>query len=724
MISLLFILHATVILPRRAVASETHGAQLSVEIDHKYIYQSHVFHSKPQSVIDLVLSDVREVNEGSGGRTVLDIDASSSQLDDGAIISLVERLVPTVQETIRGDVKRKVLIKLALGMNRLTPSGASKLFDSLSNSGVNAENNGNETSTNDNVHLSDNTIDDQSVECAGALPDVSVALNNQTTLSSPSNTTHNASIQLPHDGEDLDTNQVQTSEPIIELEELDLSFSDIGGHGTQFIGLDLVNSARRLFERGLNCHSTNDPLLVPRVLAMENCGIGPAFCRSIGRGILNAFENRRHSKHSYRPSVLRIGGNHAVGDQGAVAIAAALRLAVQNLDSEVDLENDHLTQHRGLEELDLSSCNVGDTGAESLALALAFNPCCLSKLDLSNNQITDVGAKTIGRALVEAHRVKVLRRGIPGYVLEEIVLDNNVQIGDGGAVALAEAIACGAIRSISLRSCSVKAEGAAAFGKAISSLTKEKCGLHDDSINLHVDLSGNAFGIKPAKKKKGAAYSAGLLRDKASSHISYIGKTLQKGWKEGLKGAGVSMGLTVDSDDDEENLSIMGGLINTEDDREDEQLFEASARCGARSFSAEILKGKNDGQGVSKEYTGQLSVYVAMRRCSLDDGATDALSAAVTEMMKNPGTNLVIDVSMNSVGPQTVTALLRDKNEEKLLISMAKRHMNALAVMNEARERAALAAESAVARADMEKKFGGFLHEDGPDFEFDEYDDD
>jgi hypothetical protein len=215
------------------------------------------------------------------------------------------------------------------------------------------------------------------------------------------------------------------------------------------------------------------------------------------------------------------------------------------------------------------------------------------------------------------------------------------------------------------------------------------------------------------------------LRDKASSHISYIGKTLQKGWKEGLKGAGVSMGLTGESDDDEEKLSVMGGLIDTEDDREDEQLFEATARCGARSFSAEILKAETGGLSVRKEQAGQLSVSVAMRRCSLDDGAIDALSAAVTEMMKNFGSNLVIDVSMNSVGPRTMAALLRDKNEEKLLHTMAKRHMTTLAVMNEARERAALAAEAAKARADMEEKFGGFLfNDDATDSEFDQYDDD
>lgn len=78
-----------------------------------------------------------------------------------------------------------------------------------------------------------------------------------------------------------------------------------------------------------------------------------------------------------------------------VALAAAIRLAVHDTESDATANKSN-TQPCVLEELDLSSCNVGDAGVEALALALAYNPYCLSKkMDLSNNQISDVGAKAI-----------------------------------------------------------------------------------------------------------------------------------------------------------------------------------------------------------------------------------------------------------------------------------------------------------------------------------------
>ena len=383
-------------------------------------------------------------------------------------------------------------------------------------------------------------------------------------------------------------------------------------------------------------------------------------------------------------------------------MAAALRLAIPNSE-----KNEDGTQQYVLKELVLSSCNIQDAGAESLALALAFNPNCISKLDLSNNAISDVGATAIGRALVEAHRTKVMNGDKP-LVLEEIVLDNNVKVGNDGAEALAEAMKCGALRCVSLRSCSVKAEGAAAFGKAIVSLAKLK-----DEVNgltrIEIDLSGNTLGIKPVKKKKG-------LKDKASSHITSFGKTLQKSWRGGLKGAGVSMGFTAESDDDEENFGVMGGLIDADEVEDSDKIFEAAERCGARSFAAEILNSSD----ALRQGGSMLNIGMAFRRCNLDDGAIDALSAAIVKS-KKPGTNIVIDVSLNSFEPEIVSALLGCENHERL-DSMAQRHMTALSVLNEARERATIAAETAMARAEAENELEGFRFGD-VDSDYDQYDD-
>ena len=423
------------------------------------------------------------------------------------------------------------------------------------------------------------------------------------------------------------------------------------------------------------------------------------------QGILNSFESKQTCKHTYRPSILRLGGNEAIEDAGAVSLAAALRLAVSSP------ENDDKHNENILEELNLSSCNIGDAGAESLALALAYNPNCLSKLDLSNNAITDVGARAIGRALVEAHHQNIMN-GCSSRVLDEMVLDNNVKIGDEGAEMLAEAMSCGAVRCISLRSCSVQAGGAAAFGKTIVSLARRK---GKGLARYEIDLSGNALGIKPVKKKKG-------LKDKASSHISSLGKTLQKGWRGGLKGASVSMGLTAESDDDEEGLSVMGGLIDDEDE-DNEQTTLTALRCGARSFAAAIIEDAHQESNI--EESEKLNAIIAFRRCNLDDGALDALSASLTEFDKKSGAKVAIDVSMNTVEHETILALMRDEKEVALLNSMSRRHMAALSVLNESRERAALAADVARARANVESQFGGMSFEDDDDqYKDDQYEDD
>ena len=59
------------------------------------------------------------------------------------------------------------------------------------------------------------------------------------------------------------------------LEELDLSMNDIGGHGANQPDERLLESFRKLFESRSDC--------APRTLILQNCSIGPAILRSIGR---------------------------------------------------------------------------------------------------------------------------------------------------------------------------------------------------------------------------------------------------------------------------------------------------------------------------------------------------------------------------------------------------------------------------------------------------------
>ena len=266
-----------------ATIAATLLSTVAAETSTQYIYHSHVFHAPPHNVIDSILSNARVAVDGAS-RTVLDIDASSSRLDDGALSSLVERLTTILDEESDDKeshaetadsslLKRRVAIKLALGMNQLTPSGASKLFDRFANvetSGVGGNKTASDDRSNSNTTQSvDSTINE----------DETMDANETTTATADENATATNTILQSYKEE---KKQEEIPDPSIELEELDLSFNDIGGHGTNAADLDLLNSVRRLFERGLNS-CTRNSLLVPRVLTLENCGIGPAFCRSIGR---------------------------------------------------------------------------------------------------------------------------------------------------------------------------------------------------------------------------------------------------------------------------------------------------------------------------------------------------------------------------------------------------------------------------------------------------------
>lgn len=347
-----------------------------------------------------------------------------------------------------------------------------------------------------------------------------------------------------------------------------------------------------------------------------------------------------------------------------------------------------------MEELDLSSCDVGDAGAEALALALVSNPGCLSRLNLSNNKITDAGSKALGRALVDAAFTSPT-------IFEEIILDNN-DIGDDGAAALAEALACGAVKSISLRSCSIQAQGTAAFGKAIVSLTNRK---NDDELShFYLDLSGNHFGTRKIKKKKGAMYSANLIRDKASTNIKFIGKTLRGAAK---RFGSETMGITADSDDDEE---VMGGLIDDDAEEIDDDKIHA---CGARAFAGEILQGAQQLLPKKRELASLPKISIAMRQCCLDDGAIDALSAIIVGA-KN--CEMSVDVSLNTVDDDMVDALMKTKKDSKLLLSMAERHLDLLDRIADARERQMNAAQTAVTRA---QEIGGSFFDDDDTDQYD-----
>ena len=644
------------------------------------IHQSHIFHVEPIEVVNSVLSHVHHNHRRRHDGSIMDVDVSSTKLDDDAALSLVQGILNTLHDANDdGDIHETVL-NLKLEMNRITPVGITNMFDLLV--GTDAINKNEETP---NAADTDN--------------------NNETTISSEDIETDNT-INSDNNGEHVDVASESQEENLVvpptatsinkqsslRIDKLELSFNDCGGEGVSPPSAQLLNSVRRIFEN--EEYST-----IPRIILMENCGIGAAFCRSIGRGILNAYERNRilsedKTRCLYRPSVLRIGGNPAIGDAGAVAIAAAFRMAI----SDDNTDGSALI----MEELDLSSCNIGDVGAEAIALALACNPSSLKKLDLSNNKITDAGAIALARALLES------RERTSRVALEQIILDNNVGIGDDGAAALAKAVSAGVVSSVHIRSCSICAEGAAAFGKAVKEMAKQIGTQQFCSTQVDIDMSGNHFGISKPKKKKGSVYSASFFRDKASSNIKFIGRSLQSR----LKGSGFGLGLTTaESDDDEEDFGKIVGEDLSDDDEDVEEIdsdrIKAIARCGARSFSGEIL-GPSCDDATQVNDSMMLQISIGMRQCFLDNGAIDSLAAAILSMRK-VGAFMSVDVNMNAdVDDLTRAALRGDDEEEVLLSSCSERYMNEVKRVLDAEERRQAAAEVAAAR----------MHETFPDDDF------
>ncbi|KAL7537918.1 hypothetical protein ACHAWF_005940 [Thalassiosira exigua] len=620
------------------------------------INHSHTFHLEPRAIIESALSDLRgqpfTTNEDEDGDGVpVDIDMSSARLGDGGLVSFVDGLISILNSKISeaGDElsneKSPLLIKLILEMNKITPSGAFGLFSQLSNATSQIES--------DDIEMNEKDVDRASQITTNEANET--GSDNSTTFvegETSTETSPGTATPLP-------------KQPPFMIEDLDLSSNDIGGHGIHAPNAKLFESVRRLFEGGRTA-------FVPRILTVENCAIGPAFCRSVGRGILNAYEKK---KMNHRPSMLRLGGNEAIGDAGTVALAAALRLAMGNGISEFILE-----------ELDLQSCNVGDTGAEALALALATNHGCLSRLDLSNNRITDAGSKALGRGIVDA-------RQHSGAVLEEIILDGNTDIGDEGAAALAEALSCGGVKSISMRSCNVRAQGMSAFGKALISLSQARS---SGKGTFAVDLSGNHFGTKRVKKKKGAA---SVFRDKASTNIKFIGKSLKGAYK---RFGSETMGLTAESDDDEE---VMGGLVEDAEEVDGDKL----QACGGHAFAAEIIR-PDVQESQLKEQDSLLKIKFGMRQCSLDEGAIDALAASI---IGAGHCELSIDVRMNGLEDSVENALIKAKKDSELLTNMAQRYTDLLDRIADARQRQLEAGESG--------DFGGTFFDD--EDSYDPYDD-
>jgi hypothetical protein len=239
---------------------------------HQYsVRHSHKFYMEPRALISTILSDVRRqpiIQNDDGTSSLLDIDVSSTRLGDNAAGSLMEELMPLLKTKINhvdeDQARAPLLVRLRIATNIITPPGASKVIDTLMKG--DAKNGG-------TIPVEDGNVDEIKNSNGMGIGSSSLVvngLNNETT----EQTIHLATS----DGRTSNfTSTTQVVEkPSILIEELDLSFNDIGGHGVHSPNAQLQDSIRRLFEG-------EGSGFAPRLLTLENCGIGPSFCRSVGR---------------------------------------------------------------------------------------------------------------------------------------------------------------------------------------------------------------------------------------------------------------------------------------------------------------------------------------------------------------------------------------------------------------------------------------------------------
>jgi hypothetical protein len=452
---------------------------------------------------------------------------------------------------------------------------------------------------------------------------------------------------LGDEGSGENKNDDRTTEkqhrPACSLRSLDLSWNNF--HREEPGAKTMMSDLRKLIENSTQC---------PKQLHLNRCSLGPAACRSIGKGIINRY---KECKSDAVPLSLHLCGNADLGDAGAAALAAAIRGAKLEITI--------------FSTLDLSACNIGDAGAEALALALESHPGCIERLILSNNKISNSGASSIARGIAEGN-TKV----------EWLELDNNPGIGNMGATSLADAVGKGAIRSLSLRSCEVKADGAKAFGECLKALA-----LRQSETQVSIDLSGNPLGMLKKKKKES-------LKNKATattaSYMNFIGKQI----KTGLKDVGLDSVLgtsSVESDDEEEARMGEGNGNEPADE---------PTVCGAKAFASAIVLSEEElhsDQPTSADSVS-LKCSLGMRHCFLDQGAGDALAATIVQAKERYGIDLEVDVALNNVLEDDMVRALSGEDRDGLE-DMVDRHMEVVEAIRVAEERAAQASAAAATRS-------------------------
>jgi Leucine Rich repeat len=425
-------------------------------------------------------------------------------------------------------------------------------------------------------------------------------------------------------------------------------------------------------------HAALQNVLISRNSTIEDlhlscCGLGPATCRALAKGLLNRFDtidsttNNESSSIIHRPPVsLYLSNNRDIGDSGAAAIAAAIRCISISRDTPI------------LHTLDLSGCDIGDIGVEALALAFedAVAPVMIRRLLLCHNRITDQGALAMGR---------VLHRNVDGSEFH-IDLSNNPSITDRGITNLLSAVEKRCISSLILRSCSIHADGAELVGKTLRSIALSS---HSNDRTVEIDLSGNPLGILRGKTDKGNIYSAGAIKSKASATATaYVTQGLSF-LKKGLGSVGVTLSPESEDEDDEKQQTS---------DNVDESDKGKNMRCGFKSLANAFISYEQDTHTEDTEVRSVKTVLLGLRRTFCDTAGADALAAIIMATREQyQGLSLKLELELNPVVEDEMVNALYGQDDE-MLQEMADRHNEAMEILRLAQERAVTATKALAAR--------------------------
>lgn len=689
-------------------------------------------HNIPGAKLAETLREILDSEVEEDEAAPIHIDLSSSAIKDDDFKKVVNAMLSKPMSSTNAtrlqwqQTRRRLTYQLSARMNQITPGGFKYLIDNLLRG------------------------EDEAVNKTSATEDENAPTAMDVTTDASTNHTNHT--------------QQTDSKSHCRLESLDLCWNhlhpDAGGIR------DLEKSLQRLLEHPCNA--------CPTVLRLDRCGLGPSTSRALGKGLIGRYlgptapssrqkrgERKRKSdrlvesdESSYyssrsdapkKPLSLYLSGNSALGDVGAAAIAAAIR-TICTADENATPSKPPLV----LEDLDLSACSIGDTGAQAISLALecassflvksskgndsSLDHCCVIRnLDLSHNQISDEGALAISRGLLSGvpatfpmlTRQKKGTLSNPGSTkndlicLEELDLSDNKKIGDRGTVALGEAIARGRLQNLSLRSCAIYADGAASIGKALRALSNR---MHDKHEIIRIDLSGNPLGVLRGKTKSDEGkYSASRLKSKASATAtSYMNQGISF-LKKGLKDVGMDVSpllgtQSAESDDEEEKAAAeMAGL------KSDDGADPSKARCGAKALANAFLEEEDGGESLPSSRKSDITccVHLGLRHCFFDHGAADALAALLVAARRR-GIDLQMDLSLNPILEEDMVQSLQGNAAfGGLLNEMAERYEDAMEAIREARRRASRATGMVSARVRAETEFKGTIHDEADGREWD-----